>query len=124
MQERAGLNTLPFLRFDTGNNGMTNTQYLSIVGNALASANSILGSPFIYNSTTYTGIISNVEISDDLGDGGWIQTLATSIVVPITTFGTAPTAGEKLSINGIEARIHKIITDEVSLELICITATK
>lgn len=83
----------------------------------------MLGSCFVYNGTTYTGIINDVEIVSTLLSGGQLEGLATVIVVEKVQLPVAPAVGKLLKANGKTLRVEKVRTDEISHELTCVQAT-
>jgi hypothetical protein len=91
---------------------------------ALAEVIALLGTTIVYKGTTYNAIVNDVELSNDLQDGGFTESLASIVILQKSDIATAPKAGETLTINGKKARIESVRQDEVAYELHCKTATK
>jgi hypothetical protein len=85
------------------------------------------GSPtpsFNYKGVDYPAIINDVELSNELKEGGLLESLATVIVVSKSVLDFEPASGETLYIGTKKARIEQVKTDEVSYEIHCRTATR
>lgn len=91
---------------------------------AIQESISLLGDSIIFNTVTYKGIVNEVELVTELGDGGFMQDLAMQIVLPVSTPITGANIGQTLMVGAQKARIHKVLLDNVSVILICTTATK
>ncbi len=103
---------------------MDNADFLAFHQSALSEVNSFLGSVFYYKGTAYVGVINDLELSNDLAEGGLIENLATVIIVPKSVLTVAPKAGERLTIEGKAVRIERVKADEVSFEIHCVTAVR
>lgn len=108
--------------------GMAAT-FLSTFQSALDELVSVFteGSPtqtFNYNGVSYPAIINDIELSNDLQDGGLLESLATVIIVSKSVLFVEPTAGETLYIGTKKVRVERVKADEVSYEIHCRTATR
>jgi hypothetical protein len=91
---------------------------------ALSAVILLLGSPFIYKGSTYQGIINDIELSNALEEGGFVESLSSIVVLPRTAIATPPKAGETMTIGGKKARIESVRQDEVAFEIHVKTAKK
>jgi len=85
------------------------------------------GSPtpsFNYKGLDYPAIINDVELSNELKEGGLLESLATVIIVSKSVLTAEPVSGETLYIGTKKARIELVKADEVSYEIHCRTATR
>lgn len=101
-----------------------NSDFLSFHEDALDFANEYVGDSFTFRGSSYTGIISDVEITSVLENGGFMEGLAKVIIIPKTELATIPVIGEKVTTNGRTLRIDKVKEDESSWEIQMITAAK
>jgi hypothetical protein len=101
-----------------------NSDFLNFHTAALAEVTAFLGSPFTYNGTVYTGVINAIELSNELVEGGLMESLGSQIIVPKTSLPNTPKTGETVFIGTVKARINKVETDEVSYTITCVTAKK
>jgi len=99
-----------------------NSDFVNFHANALAEVTNIFGSPFTYKGQSYNGVISALELSSDLKDGGLWENLRTQIIVAKCLLPSEPVAGETLFIGNKKVRIERVASDEVSFEIICISA--
>jgi len=100
------------------------SEFIELHQDALCEALGFVGEAIIYNGNTYQGIVSFVKLSDELGDGGFLETLDSNIIVSKRDFSTAPVAGQLINAGGQEMRIITVDADEVSFFLGCKTATR
>ena len=98
--------------------------FLEFHQNALCEVMSLVGEPFTYNGTVYTGIINAQELSTELIEGGLLEVFTTQVIVSKAQLATAPIAGQTLYIGTQKARIIRVASDEVSWELNCVTAAR
>ena len=98
--------------------------FLATVNAALAEVTDYLGSSFVYAGHTYNAVINDLELSNDLKDGGLLESLSTIIIVSKDVLQVEPKAGETLYIGPRKARIIRVKIDEISYELHCETAKK
>ena len=85
------------------------------------------GSPtpsFNYKGLDYPAIINDVELGNELKEGGLLESLATVIIVSKSVLNVEPASGETLYIGTKKARIEQVKADKVSYEIHCRTATR
>lgn len=103
---------------------MNNADFLAFHNSGFTDALNVMGSQFVYKGNSYAGVISSIELTRDLEEAGMVETLATQIVAALAAFPVLPVSGELVTIGTKLARIHRVSSDEVSVEMIVITATK
>lgn len=113
--------------FDRRRNGMAT--FLSEFQYALDEATQVFtdSSPtpsFNYNGVEYPAIINDIELSNDLKEGGLLESLATVIIVSKSVMVIEPKAGETIYIGLKKVRVERVKSDEVSFEIHCRTAER
>ena len=92
------------------------SDWFSIAADATDQALSIMGEPFVYRGQTWYGVINQTDTHEVLGTGGFESHLVCSIAIQKRGF-PEPVKGEKITIDGVPARIIKVAEHPVSWTL-------
>lgn len=64
---------------------------------------------FTYRSTSYSGILSDIDQESELQEGGFLESCTSILTILLSDFtSNVPTEGELVTISGIQYRIGKI----------------
>ena len=99
-------------------------EFYDIQRQMLADVIAAVGQPITYKGNTINAVVSALELSNDPGEGGLMETLVTQVVFPLSAVSVAPKTGESVLIGTQKARIGRVSKDEVSYELVCGTASR
>lgn len=91
---------------------------------ALDEAVAFMGDTFTYKGADYQAVISEVEFTGELIEGGFMEGIATVILVPLTQLSTVPKKHDVVKVGSKTLKVEKVKTDAVSIEITCVTPHK
>jgi hypothetical protein len=82
--------------------------FFSTMATAFDATTAFVGREFVYNGTTYVGVLNFLSTSEIIDYGGFQSHLSATIAVSCAIMPTAPNKGERITINGIDRRVVNV----------------